>query len=583
MIQLSAQPAALSQPVAGSVLVPADGDGTGFLDAFNANVAESVPAAASEVVVPAVEPALPDVPDQHDLAIAAWDGSALLWLGAAVFVAPSIPVSAPDQVSHRVPGDPFLTPPLSLDPSAAPFLLEPSAPAKVAVPKGAEMRVGLATVGSASATVNHQNQMAEGLLRSALPASGDHGRKLVAVAQATPDTPTVAAMILADISLVDPDGTVVYPQASPAGVDHKAPITAAVLQNFVHPLPERFGQFRPTARPMRALPVTGTSNPESKPTVPTTNGPLHTAPIGGSTSTTTAAPLSVASAPATLVDRPVPAVVPALSAGPAQSSVEISALMANGVVSPVGAAPPSAALNAQVIREGTTFDSGLTQAEAPTNLRITPAGPSAPNAGFDAASAPVKTNLADPWSAPFDTPPKTAAALSDGATASFALDPVGAAGASWPALAQTTASPTPSQALAIAPLRKPLVPALVELGRDAGSDSVELSLAPNELGRLRMSLAQDGGSVLVLLSAERPETIELIRRHADQLTQEFRQAGFSGATLSFGQWGGGAGAARPQLPADPPALAPPRLMADALPLNPDPRLRPSATGLDLRI
>ena len=53
------------------------------------------------------------------------------------------------------------------------------------------------------------------------------------------------------------------------------------------------------------------------------------------------------------------------------------------------------------------------------------------------------------------------------------------------------------------------------------------------------------------MTVERPDTLDLLRRHADQLLSDLRQAGFGNATLSFGQ--GRADDGRPT-PAPEPAL-----------------------------
>lgn len=66
---------------------------------------------------------------------------------------------------------------------------------------------------------------------------------------------------------------------------------------------------------------------------------------------------------------------------------------------------------------------------------------------------------------------------------------------------------------------------------------VEISLSPDELGKLRVSLWQDGSGLRVVVQAERAETLDLLRRNSDQLMQEIRDSGFSGGSLSFGQWG----------------------------------------------
>jgi hypothetical protein len=43
--------------------------------------------------------------------------------------------------------------------------------------------------------------------------------------------------------------------------------------------------------------------------------------------------------------------------------------------------------------------------------------------------------------------------------------------------------------------------------------------------------------MLVLISVERPETLDLFRRHAGELAEAIRNAGYSGADIGFGQNG----------------------------------------------
>lgn len=71
----------------------------------------------------------------------------------------------------------------------------------------------------------------------------------------------------------------------------------------------------------------------------------------------------------------------------------------------------------------------------------------------------------------------------------------------------------------------------------AKTGPIEVVLNPAELGHLRFEIHQKGEHVQVVLSAERPETLDLLRRNGEQLATEFRNAGFAGASLSFGQWG----------------------------------------------
>lgn len=123
----------------------------------------------------------------------------------------------------------------------------------------------------------------------------------------------------------------------------------------------------------------------------------------------------------------------------------------------------------------------------------------------------------------------------------------------------------------------PLPSAMVAALRDAtGSEGIELTLTPEELGPLRLSMVGEGDLIRIVVQAERPDTLDLVRRHADLLVQELRQAGFAGADLSFGHW---QERAPPQPPAPVPDVVPP-----PEPPAPDWPQAPVATsGLDLRL
>ncbi len=103
----------------------------------------------------------------------------------------------------------------------------------------------------------------------------------------------------------------------------------------------------------------------------------------------------------------------------------------------------------------------------------------------------------------------------------------GGAGAASPVFAGTM--PTPAQ----------LSAQLLPLAQSAQSGPVELVLSPAELGHLRFEIHHRGDQVQILLSAERPETLDLLRRNSEQLLSDFRNAGFAGASLAFGGWGAG--------------------------------------------
>lgn len=108
--------------------------------------------------------------------------------------------------------------------------------------------------------------------------------------------------------------------------------------------------------------------------------------------------------------------------------------------------------------------------------------------------------------------------------------------------------------------------------------AVEISLHPRELGRVHMALAVSEHGMTLTITADRPETLDLMRRHIDQLAQEFRQLGQNEVGFAFRQ-----GDADRQPGQDQDAVAGP-LAGDAKevaePLHTGPVVH---TGLDLRL
>lgn len=74
------------------------------------------------------------------------------------------------------------------------------------------------------------------------------------------------------------------------------------------------------------------------------------------------------------------------------------------------------------------------------------------------------------------------------------------------------------------------------IGRGAsGTDRViDLMLNPEELGKVRLSLSQSDAGLSVSVLAERPETLDLLRRNIDLLAREFLDIGYQSAEFSFG-------------------------------------------------
>lgn len=69
-------------------------------------------------------------------------------------------------------------------------------------------------------------------------------------------------------------------------------------------------------------------------------------------------------------------------------------------------------------------------------------------------------------------------------------------------------------------------------GKDRG---VDLLLNPAELGRVRISLSPGDAGLTVHIIADRPETLDLMRRHSDMLAQDFQGLGYEATDFAFAQ------------------------------------------------
>lgn len=61
----------------------------------------------------------------------------------------------------------------------------------------------------------------------------------------------------------------------------------------------------------------------------------------------------------------------------------------------------------------------------------------------------------------------------------------------------------------------------------------EIALNPEELGRVRLAMTAVDAAITLSVLAERPETVDLLRRHIDVLAQEFRALGYDDINFSF--------------------------------------------------
>ncbi len=144
-----------------------------------------------------------------------------------------------------------------------------------------------------------------------------------------------------------------------------------------------------------------------------------------------------------------------------------------------------------------------------------------------------------------------------------------------PDAARPEASP-PARAQSLpAPVAMQITRALQE----ADQRVVQLQLAPAELGRVRITLSAQDAGLHVLIISERPETLDLLRRNADELFVALSALGYEGLDLSFGREGreGQEARADHRPPQDAAAAAPPpEARAPAAPRG------AAGAGLDLR-
>ncbi|MGV6850027.1 MAG: flagellar hook-length control protein FliK [Marinibacterium sp.] len=74
----------------------------------------------------------------------------------------------------------------------------------------------------------------------------------------------------------------------------------------------------------------------------------------------------------------------------------------------------------------------------------------------------------------------------------------------------------------------------VQVARDG---AIEIGLSPKELGHVRMSLHLSDGSAVLTVFADRPETADLMRRHAGEMTVALQDLGYGQVAFSFASGG----------------------------------------------
>ncbi|MGH1369693.1 MAG: flagellar hook-length control protein FliK [Maritimibacter sp.] len=144
----------------------------------------------------------------------------------------------------------------------------------------------------------------------------------------------------------------------------------------------------------------------------------------------------------------------------------------------------------------------------------------------------------------------------------------------------------PSGSLAHSPdMARHVAAQIVDVARVADDGVIEVMLKPEELGRLSLTFNNEGGMMTVSLSAERPETLELLKRNIDQLDAAMQQLGYGEVTYDFSQGdqdqNASYGVAQSSPESSGGTSADGAVSQDMLPL--DQNLRAASGGMDIRL
>ncbi|WP_435164514.1 flagellar hook-length control protein FliK [Falsirhodobacter sp. 1013] len=137
--------------------------------------------------------------------------------------------------------------------------------------------------------------------------------------------------------------------------------------------------------------------------------------------------------------------------------------------------------------------------------------------------------------------PDTATEVSASEPAAASVVPLDLRADIPPVPAEPTAAPTPTSSLdtprggfeaAVPEAARKQAEAVVH----AQAETLTRDSVGEDQGRVHVTLQRDGDDWRVVVSADNPATLDLMRRHADQLQQDLAQQGFGGAQLDFSEW-----------------------------------------------
>jgi flagellar hook-length control protein FliK len=173
----------------------------------------------------------------------------------------------------------------------------------------------------------------------------------------------------------------------------------------------------------------------------------------------------------------------------------------------------------------------------------------APDAPQLKAAAPDATALAAGPATPAPAPlvalaPRITESMIEAAHAAGGNDAPLPGSGHFPSISGPTAAAGPSLPMPT-PAAQVLQAIQTHAALPAGSERIEIVLSPIELGRVEITWSPKEAAALLTIAAERPETLELLRRNIDSLLEDLRRMGFGDAQLNLA---GERGNAPPHVP-----------------------------------
>lgn len=191
--------------------------------------------------------------------------------------------------------------------------------------------------------------------------------------------------------------------------------------------------------------------------------------------------------------------------------------------------PLTAAKQAQTAQQNPSASSLTAPAPEPARLTISE------RRGLLRTDSTIPSAIAGYAALPATKAPAPSAGQPTPSAEDLRLDPLALGTQDGPLRQTDTAAPT---ILRQSPrLTEAVAHQIAQIAQSQALHRREVVLQPEELGRVRLSLQTSDTAVNVSILVERPETLDLMRRHIGQLADEFRAMGYQDVSFEFAQQG----------------------------------------------